>query len=214
MSSHKSQRSMQLNISWKSLSTWVFIVAIIASVWAISQTMNTARLDEKDAKIRLLESQIQEMQKEKEQAARPSFGDYEWQWAGENLIGTVSIKKNAEGKDVAIVSMRKFIKNLDIRRQPDGTFEEIDEGFKSQEAMVSTGDGTISGNKSSFKIALPVLRNIFDDQNQYVGDVHQILEADLKPIEAYAGKAQFLQADKSVKKGDMILVRYNSGLHQ
>jgi hypothetical protein len=212
MSSQKSQKSAPSALSWKSPLTWALLAGLIGSVWAISQAVNTARLGERDSKIRKLESQIQELQQEKELATQPSFGEYEWQWAGDNLVGTVSIKKNSEGKDVALIDMRRIVRNFGVLRQPDGTYEEIDEGFKSQEAIVSTGDGAVSGNKSAFKLTLPILRNIFDDQENKVGDVRQILEADLASVEAYAGKVKFIHSDKSVKSGDMILVRYNSGI--
>ncbi|HEX8089765.1 MAG TPA: hypothetical protein VF762_12970 [Blastocatellia bacterium] len=211
MSSQKNQQAMQSMLGRKSVFTWVLIAGLMSAVWAVAQTMNIARIDERDSKIRKLESQIQELQRDRELTAQPSFGEYEWQWAGDNLIGTVSIKKNPEGKDVALVDMRKIVKNFDIVKQPDGTFAEIDEGFKSQEAMISTGDGAISGNKSAFKLTLPVLRNIFDSRNKKVGEVRQILEADLTSVEAYAGKVKFVYLDKSVKTGDMVLVRYNSG---
>lgn len=199
-------------MGWKSLSTWAIIIGMILSVWAISQAMNTARLDAKDSKIRQLENQVQDLQKDKEMAALPSFGEYEWQWAGDNLIGTVNIKKNAEGKDVALVDMRKIVRSFDIRRQPDGTYAEIDEGFQSQEAIISTGEGAITGNKSAFKLTLPVLRNIFDGGNKKVGEVRQVLEADLTFVEAYAGKVKYIYPDNEVKRGDIVLVRYNSGI--
>jgi hypothetical protein len=212
MSSQKGQKAGHLNINWKSLCIWMFVIVIIASVWSISQALGAGRLQEKDSMIRQLESQIKDMQKEKEMTAQPSFGDYEWQWAGDNLVGTLSLKKNAEGKDIALVDARKIIRNFDIQKQPDGTYAEIDEGFKSQQAVVSTGDGTVSGNKSFLKLTLPVLRNIFDIQGNKVADVRQIIEADLAYVEAYAGKVTYVYPDKSVKKGDMILVRYNSGI--
>jgi hypothetical protein len=212
MSSQKSRIAAPPTLSWKSLFTWAILAGLVASVWAISQALNTARLDERDLKIRKLENQIQKLQREKELAAQPSFGEYEWQWAGDNLIGTVSIKKSSEGKDIALVDMRKIIRNLDVLKQPDGTYSEIDEGFKSQEALISTEDGTITGNKEAFKLTLPILRNIFDSQGKKVGDVRQILEADLASVEAYAGKVKFIYSDKSLKSGDMILVRYNSGM--
>ena len=211
MSSHERQRARQLNVNWKSLSTWAFIVGIVACVWAISQALSLARLGEKDSKIRQLESQIQEMQREKELAVLPSFGEYEWQLAGDNLMGTVSLKKNAEGKDIALVDLRKIIRNFDIQRQADGTYAEIDEGFKSQQAIASTGDGTVLGNKSTLKLTLPVLRTIFDGQGKKVADAPQVIEADLSSVEAYAGKVTYIHPDKSARRGDMILVRYNSG---
>jgi hypothetical protein len=199
-------------MNWKLLFTWAIIIGIIASVWAITQALSAARLEEKDSKIRLLESQLQEMQKERELAAQPSFGEYEWQWAGDNLVGTLSLKKNTEGKDIALVDMRKITRNFNVQKQPDGTYAEVDEGFKSQQAVVSTSDGTVSGNKKALKLSLPVLRNIFDGQNTKVADVRQIIEADLAYVEAYAGKVTYVYPDKSVKRGDMIIVRYNSGI--
>ncbi len=135
--------------------------------------------------------------------AKSIYGNFEWQWAGENWIGIVSIKKNEDNKTIAEVDMKKFIKKQ--RVEGKGEYEAI-------QLMQNTSEGSIVGNKDGFKLKLPVRKNILDENNNIIGETSQNIEANLVPIEAYAGIANYIYQDGSIARGDMILVRYNSGI--
>jgi len=138
--------------------------------------------------------------------AKNVYGTFEWQWAGENWVGVVKIEKNKEGRTIAEVCMNKAFKTQ--QNEDRGEYE-----IKKQ-VLASSSEGSIYGNKDGFKLILPVRKKIFAEERKVkeVREIHQTLEANLAPVEAYAGIVEYISQDGSVARGDMILVRYKSGI--
>ena len=136
------------------------------------------------------------------------YGEYQWQWAGENWIGQLYIDPVKTTIDV-----RKIKKDVIINK--DGSISEI--FTKSYDPIIkTTKSGTLKGNRYGFLLELPVDKTIVVDDKGHIQHVNQILNADLHPIEAYAGKVKYHYTEASLKKkygvstGDMIIVKYDS----
>jgi hypothetical protein len=114
-------------------------------------------------------------------------GDYEWQWAGGNWVGSVSFRPMSNGSIQSKVDMRTF---------------KVDEktGAPQVAAMFkSDGDGSAVIKPDSVQVHLPVV--FFDKPTPYKVN----LDGDLTPVDAFAGRVSY--GDFT---GDIILVRYRS----
>lgn len=130
------------------------------------------------------------------QETRRVYGQFEWQWAGEGWIGTVSIKKNDEGKDVAELSMKQVVN--------------VNGKYSTKPVLVSTEEGRIEGDSDGFRLESRVRKNIYDNGEEKV--MLQTLKADLVKVEAYAGTVRYESSDGKMQNGDIVLVRYKSGV--
>lgn len=124
-------------------------------------------------------------------------GDYEWQWEGENWLGSVTFHGLASGGVTARLDMRSVISN------PQTHAVEYASLFRSSE------DGSVTlvdGHK--IELSMPV-----DTTPQY-RKVHPsaptrlTLNGELYPVEAFAGRVKYDGGDDAT--GDMILVRYRT----
>ena len=121
-------------------------------------------------------------------------GDFEWQWAGENWMGTVEIVEERNER-VAKVD----IKSLHKEFRPNGSF------IYHPEQFFKFAQGKVDGDRDGFKLSIPL---VSAKTNQRVQ-----LDAELKPVQAYAGIARYIVMDGTEQHGgtgDIILVRHRS----
>jgi len=121
-------------------------------------------------------------------------GKFEWQWAGENWYGTVKIDDDRHGRVVAtdVHKIRKAIENgVCVYRS---------------EPVLWSSDGRLYGDKRGFDIEMQAIQKV-DGKNVPVA-----LRAELYPVEAYAGTVTYYGKKEPCNVGDMVLVRYTSGL--
>jgi hypothetical protein len=121
-------------------------------------------------------------------------GDFEWQWAGENWIGSVQIVEERNER-VAKVDMKSLRKEF----QPNGSFTyHLDQFFRFAK-------GTVDGDRDGFKLSIELVHSKTNQRLQ--------LDAELKPVLAYAGIARYRLKDgidQNGGTGDIILVRHRS----
>lgn len=130
------------------------------------------------------------------QGTRRVYGQFEWQWVGEGWIGTVSIRKNDQGNDVAELSMKQLVN--------------VNGKYTAKPVLVSTDEGRIEGDSDGFRLESRVRKNIYENGEEKV--MLQTLKADLVKVEAYAGTVRYESSEGKMQDGDIVLVRYKSGV--
>jgi|ERR1017187_2024768 hypothetical protein len=128
------------------------------------------------------------------QIKRQVIGDFEWQWAGENLISKMSIT-DRDGKQFA------KLKQFRIRSQPGDGQTILERKF-----LFETDEGVVQGNNRGFSLDLSV--------NQYQANTDlSKLVAKVHPVEAYAGICKYVNKKGIEVTGDIIFVKYLSAIH-
>lgn len=147
-----------------------------------------------------LEQQVKELKAQLENRSSLA-GDFEWQWAGDNWLGSLKFTNLANGTISARTEMRA------ITADPHSQFKT----YLTKPAFQSEVDGfvTLNGN-SDFSLHLPIVVS-----DEYLKKHHNhsrvvMLDAELKPVEAFAGKVKYIGDQQGI--GDIILVRYCSNL--
>jgi hypothetical protein len=142
-----------------------------------------------------LEQQVQELKAQLENRSNLA-GDFEWQWAGDNWLGSLKFMNQANGSITARTEMRV------INTGPQS-------GFRTYPAFQSEVDGFVTPNgNSGFSLHLPIAVS-----DEYLKKHHNhsrvvMLDAELKPVQAFAGKVRYIGDQRGI--GDIILVRYCS----
>lgn len=171
----------------------------IAGVGLVAVLITSNSLDPLREENRRLREQLQQV---KEQAAGPSrigpdlHRTYEWQWAGENWYGRVTLAKVGEANVVTAARVGVLQKSYS-----DG--QSI---FKIGPAVVELQRGSfeVLGN-GDVKIDLQVVKSV----NYQTGRARQRIAGPLRPTLCLAGKVHY-ETSRESDVGDMILVGYQS----
>jgi hypothetical protein len=121
-------------------------------------------------------------------------GDFEWQWAGQNWMGSIDIAREKH-ETVAKVDLKAIHKEL----QPDGTFT-----YRHQQVFKFT-KGSVEGDRNGFRLSVPLVKV---DTGEKL-----MLDAELRRVEAYVGIARYTigsSTEYNGGTGDIILVRHRS----
>jgi len=119
-------------------------------------------------------------------------GTFEWQWAGEKWYGTVTIGTGKDGERTAAAKLSEVTKEV--------KGDKVTYALKAIPVLESRS-GKFHGDKRHFNLT------IYADQMVKGKKVPVDLEADLNPIEAYAGIVRFVGNGQSCAAGDIILVK-------
>ena len=127
-------------------------------------------------------------------------GTFEWQQAGENWRGTVTVLNLRQSEGMVKIQVDRLVSGP----TSTGTTITYYPTLWTRRLQGVSG-GKLYGNRRGFKLVAPVVQ---------VMDGHQVnlnLEANLRPVEAYAGKAELATPEgETSSSGDMILVGYTS----
>jgi hypothetical protein len=128
------------------------------------------------------------------------FGEYEWQWAGENWIGKVFLAKNDAGNKI----------NLDVNILQKIWQDSLVQIRNCGRVMYSTKDGNLVLNNGNIEFA------DLECKRMRPGIVENIdLSGTLYPITAFAGKIKYTDRDKNTfSEGDMVLVKHKYSVTQ
>jgi len=148
---------------------------------------------------RKLERQVNDLKSRLENRSAIA-GDFEWQWTGQNWLGSVTFQNLANGHINARVDMRTIKYSPSNRAIQDAFL------FRSD----SDGSATISG--PTIHINLPVEVSPLYPKAHHASSSHMVLDADLQPVDAFAGRVRY-SGDRTYS-GDMILVRYRSDVRR
>ncbi|MBI1919441.1 MAG: hypothetical protein HYS23_00005 [Geobacter sp.] len=129
-------------------------------------------------------------------------GEFEWQWAGENMIGTMVISNEKSDNSLAEIIINR------VKSKHDNGNAILEKRC----IMESSSAGNIHGNKDGFKLELPVRKYIYNDDNNVHTTEAVTLKGKLYPVEAYAGKVQYHYAKGTKETGDMVVIKYISGI--
>ena len=130
-------------------------------------------------------------------AVFPTEGLYEWQWAGEGLIGYVEVAEDGTAK----FEMNQFA-TCGAQR-------------KELLHMKQSGAGRAVwiDNRTKLRVKIPFQYVSYDANcNETSVSEEEILEGDLTAVPAFAGKIHYRSKNNS-PIGDMILVKTISGVH-
>ena len=170
------------------------IAALIAGVTTVVGAYISASKGLVSFPNRDLERQVNELNKRLENRSELA-GDFEWQWAGENWLGSVKFQNLANGHIAANVDMRT------IKYDPKGG------AVRDAFLFRSDTEGSAAVNGSKILLNLPV-----ELSPQYLkvhpSSSHIVLDGELEPVDAFAGRVRY-RGDKTTT-GDIILVRYRS----
>jgi hypothetical protein len=126
------------------------------------------------------------------------IGDYEWQWAGDNWLGSVKFQSLSNGSVSSAIDLRVL--------KPDprnGNNYQIIKAFESD----TEGSASV-GQQSMISLHLPVLVSPEYRKIHHLSSAHIDIDAELQPVEAFAGRVRY-NGDQTTT-GDIILVRYRS----
>jgi len=128
-------------------------------------------------------------------------GDFEWQWAGDNWLGSVKFENLADGTIKASVDTRAV--------RPDPQFKSYQDTLEFR--SVEQGSANVSDQRV-VSLHLPVQVSQEYMKRRHTTQKNVILDAELQPVDAFAGRVKYV-GDKTII-GDMILVRYNSDVRK
>jgi hypothetical protein len=160
-------------------------------------------LRERTSEIETLKSQLQLSTKTRSPSIEDIFGSYQWQWAGENWIGKVTIERKENGASarikLGVITVKKIMKN-----GKTATFNDAKPHF------ASTSDGRVTLNKEGkFSLFMPIQHAHLPMEQKR--DQRLVLEAELSPVVAFAGTVKY-QFDDDTSTGDLILIGYQPDL--
>jgi hypothetical protein len=130
-------------------------------------------------------------------------GDFEWQWAGDNWLGSLKFTNLANGT----ISARTEMRAVTADPQTQGRT------YLDRPAFHSEVDGSVTMNgNSGFILHLPIAVSAEYLKKHHTHSRVVMLDGELKPVDAFAGKIRYLGDEGGL--GDIILVRYGSNLRR
>lgn len=175
------------------------ISAAIAAVAAVGAAWITARGGYISFPNPHLERQVSELRAKLDNRSGLA-GDFEWQWAGDNWLGSVTFQTLAGGGITARTQMRV------VKADPHNL-----RVFRDAVAFLSAADGSATvGQDGTITVHLPVTVTP-EYQKSHHADKAVIIDAELKPVDAFAGRVRYLGDNTT---GDVILVRYKSDVRK
>ncbi len=179
------------------------IVAVITAIGTMGAAWITARQGVVSFPNPNLERQVKDL-KAKLDNRSSIAGDFEWQWAGENWLGSVKFKSLTNGTISAASDMRAV--TADPRTEL--------RTYIIRPVFHSPVEGSVTVNGSSFTLNMPVTVD-----QQYLRMHHKtsknvVLDAELQPVDAFAGRVRYLGDEAQPLTGDIILVRYRSDVRK
>jgi hypothetical protein len=181
-------------------------VAIITAVITATASIGSAWITAQRGLISFpnpeLQQQVKDLRQKLESRSKLT-GDFEWQWAGDNWLGSVKFQNLADGTTSAVMETR-FVKP-----DPKTKFQTLQDtlAFKS----AAEGTANVSG-QSMISLHLPVTVSPEFLKSHHTGSRSVILDAELQPVDAFAGQVRFIGDETAT--GDMILVRYRSNVRR
>jgi len=118
-------------------------------------------------------------------------GSFEWQWAGERWYGEVTITTDENHERIATVE----VNTIDKVEREDGTEYRL-----VSEPVLESRRGVWRGDRRGFTLDVAAVQSIGEMK------VPVDLEAELYPVEAYAGIVKFKGREQACEAGDMVLV--------
>src|SRR5258707_7879821 len=168
------------------------IVAVITAVGSLGTAWITASQGYVSFPNPALQRKVDELTVALENRSELS-GDFEWQWTGDNWLGSVKFQKLADGRLVATTDMRMV--------KPESR---TGKSFENIRAFQSDIDGSASiGKRSMISLHLPVLVTPEYRKIHHVTSTHINIDAELQPVDAFAGRARYGGAETPT--GDIIL---------
>jgi hypothetical protein len=173
------------------------IVAVISCVGTISAAWITAGRGLVSFPNPALQRKVDELTAALDNRSQLT-GDYEWQWAGDNWLGSIKFQKLSNGSMSSAIDLRVV--------KPD---PRNGNNYQVIKALESDVEGTASvGQQSVISLHLPVLVTPEYRKIHHVSSAHIDIDAELQPVEAFAGRARYVGDETT--SGDIILVRYRS----
>lgn len=128
----------------------------------------------------------------------------QWQWAGENWLGTVTIEPDSRAR----ISVNKIQKVWEF--SPTGRTQRIEQ----HRLFSSSNSGSVRADENGIQVDLPI-----QVEQTWAGDPIVRIEGSLARVRAYAGKVRYYPAPPTSSNpnvppevGDMVLVDWRGSL--
>jgi hypothetical protein len=177
-----------------------FVTAVMTALITAAGTIGAAYISASNGLVffpnRKLSQQVEDLKKKLDNRSAIT-GDYEWQWAGDNWLGSVTFQNLANGNISARLDMRSVKHNSRTH------------GLESTPLFRSANDGSATVTAANtLRLTLPMEMTPQFLKMHPSSPSHVLLNAELQPVEAFAGRVQYTGAD--VTTGDIILVQYRT----